>query len=135
MKQDDYPEEIQELLIFKGRTPPGPKGDDYAAELENDTLPKELEQVKKLPKSCEDCGKMVAGRRLNIKRNIQPVLYWRKQCSICNLCEHPVTKEYSLTQQELRSTVRKLYVEPTLDPTKGRPKAAVSKVKIDNNDK
>jgi hypothetical protein len=130
MKKPNYPAELLELIVLAKPRTAGPDNG-----IINDTIAECIVEIKHPEKPCEDCGKVVADRRLNIKKNVQPVFYWKKQCSVCNLCEHPITKEYSLTQQELRSTVCKLYIEPTLHPTKGRPKGSVSKVKIDNNDK
>ena len=110
MKQDDYPEHIQELLIFKHRNPPGPKGDEYAAELENDTLPKELEQVKKLPKSCEDCDQVVVDRLLHIKKYNTPYSHWKQYCTNCNKYKHPVTGEYCLNQYEIATHHKEIAV-------------------------
>ena len=131
MKQDEYPEEIKALLKFGKQRRQGPMDQNS-----NPTLPLELVEIIHTPTECEDCGLRVVDRHIDIKKNTQPIAYWRKECSICKQCEHPITKDFSLNSVELRVLLRSLHsVAATPGPGPGRPIGVKNKPKNKNIDK
>ena len=113
--KDIIPKELQDRLIFGMPSRSGP------GEESNATMPPELKEIVYPEVECEDCGALVQNRRINIKKNFQPVAYWRKECSICKQCEHPFTQEYTINNAELRALFRSLHCTSKNKPKKIDP--------------
>lgn len=64
----------------------------------NDTLSPRILNIKYCESSCEDCGKIVQGRRKEIQvyRN-KSVCGLKEKCVNCGLHKDPYTKEFNLT--------------------------------------
>jgi hypothetical protein len=89
MKQDEYLTQLKTLARIR------------PLNNKNATEGFEVFQIKYEKKPCEDCGKMVVDRRIWNRVLWTPDRHWRKTCSSCNLNQHPVTKEYTVSNSNV----------------------------------
>jgi hypothetical protein len=97
MKQNEYPQEILELLEFGRNKLPGQQEADV-----NETMPLDLVKIQ-VCKPCEDCDrKLLTPRVVHSKLLIRPYKHWSKQCQTCRKFQCTKTGKFVLTNTELR---------------------------------
>jgi hypothetical protein len=72
----------------------------------NPTEGVEIRHVKQSKTSCGDCGKQVVDRRIWNRVLWTPERHWRKTCSACNLTQHPVTRQYTVSNNTVLMVYR-----------------------------
>lgn len=68
-----------------------------------------LEKILHEPKQCEDCGRRVKDRRVEIKRSQFPEPHWREHCVNCSLWRNPETNKFDLNNMTLNRLIITLH--------------------------
>jgi len=90
----------------------------YKESLPNETLAPRLLKVKHKPVPCEDCGKIVEGRRVEAKLCVTGHPHWRKTCKACELTINPYTGVYDVPSHQ----IQQVYVAWTRNKGKYNPR-------------
>lgn len=67
--------------------------------LPNDSVPPEILKLKCAEKPCDDCGQhLTEQRKVESKKYDSAGGHWRTRCVNCTKYQHPLTKEFSISQ-------------------------------------
>lgn len=76
----------------------------------NPSLGYEFKLIKE-KRPCEDCGKKVEDRVINIQKYSTPVPHWRRRCTACGFTQNPDTGEYDLKQEGIYSWFVRYFIQ------------------------